>query len=83
MILRHVDIAQTAAVNAVNALARVVGSVLAAAIVTTVMATGSTLVAGVARPDEWTFVFACVVGALPAVAVGLLVRRAGPGGQSR
>ena len=83
MILRHVVIAQTAAVNAVNALARVVGSVLAAAIVTTVMATGSTLVAGVVRPDEWTFVFACLVGALPAVGVGLLCRRAGPDGQSR
>lgn len=76
IIMDTVHHSQTAAVNALNALARVVGSVLASAIVTAVMATGATLVAGRQRPAEWTFLAAYVLGALPAVAVGVLAWRA-------
>jgi MFS family permease len=76
MVLEHVSPAQTAAVNAVSALARVVGSVLASALVTAVMATGAVVVGGGEYPAEWTFRAAYVIGALPAVAVGLLTRRA-------
>lgn len=46
LIMEHVDHSQTAAVNALNALARVIGSVLSSAIVTAVMASGAVLVAG-------------------------------------
>jgi MFS family permease len=72
MVLEHVGQGQTAAVNAVSALARVVGSVLASALVTTVLAAGSVVVGATAYPAEWTFQVAYVIGALPAVAVGFL-----------
>jgi MFS family permease len=77
MINEHVDQSQTAAVNAVNALARVVGSVLASAIVAAMMATGAVVVAGQQWPAEWTFLAAYVVGALPAAVVGGLAWRVG------
>jgi MFS family permease len=76
LIMEHVDHSQTAAVNALNALARVIGSVVSSAIVTAVMATGAVLVAGQERPAEWTFLAAYAIGATPAVAVGLLAWRA-------
>jgi MFS family permease len=75
LIAEHVSQGQTAAVNALNALARVVGSVVASAVVTAVMATGSVSLGGVDRPAEWTFVAACLIGAAPAAAVGLLTAR--------
>ena len=65
LIMDNVHHSQTAAVNALNALARVVGSVLASAIVTAVMATGATVVAGRELPAEWTFLAAYVIGAVP------------------
>jgi MFS family permease len=76
LIMDNVHHSQTAAVNALNALARVVGSVLASAIVTAVMATGATVVAGRELPAEWTFLAAYVIGSVPAVAVGTLAWRA-------
>ena len=76
MVLEHVRPAQTAAVNAVSALARVVGSVVASALVTTVMAAGAVVVAGMERPAEWTFQVSYALGAVPAVTVGLLGWRA-------
>jgi MFS family permease len=75
LIIENVPLGQTAAVNAVNALTRVVGSVLSSAIVTSVMATGAVLVAGVERPAEWTFVAAYALGAIPAGVVGVLAWR--------
>jgi MFS family permease len=77
LLLEHVAVAQTAAANAVSALARVVGSVVASALVTSVMATGAVLVGGVERPGEWTFVASYAIGALPAIAVGVLSGRHG------
>jgi MFS family permease len=77
LLLEHVSLEQTAATNAVSALARVVGSVVASALVTSVMATGAVLVSGVERPGEWTFVASYAIGALPAVAVGVLATRHG------
>lgn len=71
LLFEHVRMEQTAAANSVSALARVVGSVLASALVTSVMATGAVLVSGVERPAEWTFIAACALGAVPAVVVGL------------
>jgi len=76
LIMDNVHHSQTAAVNALNALARVVGSVLASAVVTAVMATGATVVAGRERPAEWTFLAAYVIGSVPALAVGVLAWRA-------
>jgi MFS family permease len=70
LVLDHVDAAHTAAVNAVSALARVAGSVLASALVTTVLAAGSVVVAGGEQPAEWAFQVAYAVGAVPAVLVG-------------
>ena len=75
MIMEHVSHAQTAAVNAVNALARVVGSVLSSAIVTALMATGAVVVAGAERPGEWTFVATYgLSGAVAATVAGLAWR---------
>ena len=70
LILEHVDLAHTAAVNAVSALARVAGSVLASALVSTVLAAASVLVAGVEQPAEWAFQVAYAIGAAPALVVG-------------
>jgi hypothetical protein len=75
MIMQHVDHGQTSAVNAVNALARVIGSVLSSAIVTAVMATGAVTVSGVEHPAEWTFMAAYVIGAVPAACVGTIAWR--------
>ena len=70
LILEHVDLAHTAAVNAVSALARVAGSVLASALVSTVLAAASVMVAGVEQPAEWAFQVAYAIGAAPALVVG-------------
>jgi hypothetical protein len=75
LLLEHVGLEQTAATNAVSALARVVGSVVASALVTSVMAMGSVLVGGIERPAEWTFVASYAIGVLPAIAVGILSGR--------
>ena len=70
---RHVGHGLTAAVNAVNALARVVGSVLASAVVTSVMATGAVVAGGHERPAEWTFLVAYALGAGIAASVPCLI----------
>jgi MFS family permease len=75
LLFEHVGLAQTAAANSVSALARVVGSVLASALVTSVMATGAVLLDGVERPAEWTFVVSFAIGSVPAVVVGVLTGR--------
>jgi len=70
LILEHVDRSQTAAVNGLNALARVIGSVLASALVTAVMASGIVTAAGQDAPAEWTFLVSYAIGMAPALAVG-------------
>jgi len=75
LLLEHIGPEQTAAANSVSALARVVGSVLASALVTSVMATGALLVDGTERPAEWTFLASYAIGVLPAVAVGVMSGR--------
>jgi MFS family permease len=70
LILEHVDRSQTAAVNGLNALARVIGSVLASALVTAVMASGIVTAAGQDAPAEWTFLVSYAIGMVPALAVG-------------
>jgi MFS family permease len=83
LILEHVDRSQTAAVNAVNALARVVGSVLASALVTAVMASGVATLGGNRAPAEWTFVVSYLIGMAPALAVGGAAWRARRGPAQR
>jgi MFS family permease len=56
LILHSVDVSETSAVNAVNALSRLTGSVVASALAASILATGTVVVAGVEYPAEWTFV---------------------------
>ena len=71
LIIENVGVDETAAVNAINALARTLGSVLASAGVSAVLATGSVLLAGGLHPQEWTYRVADALAA--AVAATLVV----------
>lgn len=69
LILHSVDVSETSAVNAVNALSRLTGSVVASALAASILATGTVVVAGVEYPAEWTFVAVYLLAGLAAMAM--------------
>jgi MFS family permease len=76
LIMRNVTTGETAAVNAVNSLARQVGSVGASALSGTVMAASSIIVGTVSYPAEWSFVALYTIAAALAGALSISSVRA-------
>jgi hypothetical protein len=83
LILQSVDVSETSAVNAVNALSRLTGSVVASALAASILATGSVVVAGVEYPAEWTFVAVYLLAGVVALAMAAAAAHARNGDRSR
>lgn len=66
LILGAVDPGEMSSVNAVNALSRLIGSVLASALAGTILASGVIAIGGIEYPAAWTFVAVYLLAAVAA-----------------
>ena len=74
LVMANVPVDETASANAVNAVSRVVGSAIGAALASAVLASGVVLVGAARYPASWTFAAIYVLGAAGALGAALLAR---------
>jgi MFS family permease len=80
LIMANVPVSETAAANAANALARVVGSTIGSAVTSAVLAGSTVIVAGEAYPSEGAFVTVNAVAGVAAAGAALIANRIPEGG---
>jgi MFS family permease len=72
LLMANVPVSETGAANAVNNLSRVIGSVVAAAVASAILAAAVEPIAGGRHPAHWAFVAIYVLGGVAAAGTGVL-----------